>query len=139
MAEPKTRPTGASVDDFINSVDHAGRREDGFAVLSMLRDVTGQPAEMWGPSIVGFGRYPLSYADGSRAEWPRIGFSPRKANMVLYVLTGDEKEAELLSRLGKHKTGNSCLYLGRLKDVDQDVLRRLCEHTWSVMDRRYPA
>ena len=130
MSEPKTKPTGASVDAFIEAVEHQGRREDARVVLEMLRGVTGREPEMWGPSIVGFGRYRYTDAKGKPQEWPMVGFSPRKANLVLYVLQGAESRADLLQRLGKHKTGNACLYLNRLSDVDQDVLRELC--VWSV-------
>jgi len=137
MAEPKTRPTDAPVDDFIAAVDHAGRREDARAVCALLRELTGKEPEMWGPSIIGFGRYRYTDGKGKPAEWPMVGFSPRKANLVLYVLHGDETPGDLLQRLGKHKTGNACLYLNRLSDVDQGVLRDLC--AWSVarMRERY--
>lgn len=132
-SEPKTKPTDASVEDFLNAVEHAGRREDGKAVAKLLAEVSGEKPVMWGPSIVGYGSY-----NGKTGDWPRIGFSPRKGNMVLYVLTGVAEEADLLDRLGPHKTGKACLYINRLSDVDMDVLRRLAELSMSIMQERYP-
>ena len=133
-SEPKTKPTDASVEDFLDAVAHAGRREDGKAVAEMLAEVSGEKPVMWGPSIVGYGRY-----NGKTGVWPRIGFSPRKGDMVLYVLTGVAEEQDLLDRLGKHRTGKGCLYINRLSDLDQGVLRRLAELCISIMGNRYPA
>jgi hypothetical protein len=132
-SEPKTKPTDASVDDFLEAVEHPGRREDGKVVAKLLAEVSGQPPVMWGPSIVGYGSYRSPTGD-----WPRIGFSPRKGNMVLYVLTGVAEEQDLLDRLGAHKTGKACLYINRLKDVDVDVLRRLAQLSMDIMDARHP-
>ena len=134
MAEAKSRPTGASVDDFIAGVDHAGRREDALLLRDLLAEVSGAPAVLWGTSIVGFGSY-----RGPTGDWPIIGFSPRKANMVVYIMTGFDDQADLLARLGKHRTGGSCLYLGRLKDIDVGVLRDIATHSVAEMRRRYPA
>lgn len=136
MAEPKTKATGASVDAFIDAVEHAGRREDARAVSAMLSEVTGKPAEMWGPSIVGFGRYDAVDPKGKATPWPMIAFSPRKANLVLYF-DGLKEKPELLGRLGKHKTSAACLYLNRLADVDQAVLRDLAVHAVAYMRERY--
>lgn len=133
-SEPKTKPTDASVQAFLDSVEHAGRREDGKVVAKLLAEVSGEAPVMWWPSIVGYGSYRSPTGD-----WPRIGFSPRKGNMVLYVLTGVAEEQDLLDRLGKHKTGKACLYINRLSDVDQDVLRRLAELSMSIMQARHPA
>ncbi|ATQ41369.1 DUF1801 domain-containing protein [Caulobacter mirabilis] len=133
-SEPKTKPTDASVADFLEAVPHPGRREDGKVIAAMLTEVTGEQPVMWGPSIVGYGRY-----RGATGDWPRIGFSPRKGNMVLYVLTGVAEEADLLDRLGPHKTGKACLYINRLADVDVGVLRRMAELCLSIMKDRYPA
>lgn len=134
MAEAKTRPTGASVDDFIAGVDHPGRREDALLLRDLLGEVSGAPAVLWGTSIVGFGSY-----RGPTGDWPIIGFSPRKANMVVYIMTGFDDQAGLLARLGKHRTGGSCLYLGRLKDIDVGVLRDIAAHSVAEMRLRYPA
>ena len=110
-------------EDFIAAVDNPTRRADALVVRDMLAEVTGEQPVMWGPSIIGYGSY-----RGPTGDWPIVGFSPRKANLVLYVL-GFEGQDELLSKLGKHKTGNSCLYINRLSDVDTGVLREIGERS----------
>jgi len=132
-SEPKTKPTDASVADFLDAVEHPGRREDGKVVAAMMAEISGEKAIMWGPSIVGYGSY-----KGPTGDWPRIGFSPRKANLVLYMMPGFEAQADLLGRLGKHKTGASCLYLNRLADVDMGVLRELASGSVRMMREKYP-
>lgn len=133
-SEPKTRPTSASVDDFIASVDHPGRREDAYEVIAMLREVTGKEPEMWGPSIIGFGRYHYDDPKGKPQEWPMIGLSPRKANLVVYLASGWQEQRDLVQRLGKHKDGVSCLYLNSLAQVDREALRGLM--VWSMETTR---
>lgn len=133
MAEPKTKPTGASVEDFLNAVEAPGRREDGFAMLKLLSEITGKPAEMWGPTIVGFDRYPMKYANGTTQEWPMIGFSPRKAEMVLYFTGAVKQRGDLMARLGKHRVGGGCIYVKRLSDLDPAVLRELA--AWSYAEQ----
>ena len=132
--EPKTRPTGASVADFIAAVPDARRRADAERALVLLSEVSGEPAVMWGPSIVGFGSY-----RGPTGDWPVIGFSPRKAETVFYILPGFDERADLMERLGSPRTGASCLYLKRLDGVDQDALRELAEWSVAQMRTRYPA
>ena len=122
-SEPKTRPTDVPVDDFIAAVDNPTRRADAEVVRDLLSEVSGEQPVMWGPSIVGYGSY-----RGPTGDWPVVGFSPRKANMVLYVL-GFDGQDELLGKLGKHKTGNSCLYINRLSDIDLGVLRQIAERS----------
>jgi hypothetical protein len=134
---PKTLPTDASVDDFVAAVEAPGRRADAQALLALMREITHDPGQMWGPSIVGFGRYHYVYASGREGDWPKIGFSPRKSNLVLYIMPGFAGYDELLQRLGKHKTGSSCLYLNKLADVDPAVLRELIAAAWEEMGRRY--
>lgn len=133
-SEPKTRPTDVPVSDFLDTVDHPGRREDGKAVARILEEVAGEKPVMWGPAIVGYGSY-----RGPTGDWPLLAFSPRKANMVLYILSGVAEEQDLLDRLGPHKTGKGCLYLNRLATVDAGVLRKLAELRLSIMRDRYPA
>jgi hypothetical protein len=125
MAEPKTRPTGASVTAFLNSIDDPRRRADARVLLKLMKELSGFKAEMWGPSIVGFGRQDSTYADGSTLDWPLLGFSPRKANLVLYLMDGYDDHAAMLAKLGKHKVSRSCLYLNKLADVDMKVLADL--------------
>ena len=129
MTNPKTARNKKSVRKFIASVDDVGRREDAEAVLELLEDVTGEKPEMWGDSIVGFGSYNYKYASGREGEWPLTGFSPRKSNLTLYIMAGFTQYEDLLAKLGKHRTGKSCLYVKRLEDIDLKVLRRLVEQS----------
>jgi hypothetical protein len=133
MAETKTKPTGASVDAFLDSVAHPVRRADGKAVRDMMERITGEPAVMWGPSIVGFGSYHYRYASGHEGDACRIGFSPRSANLVFYVGGFDDYEA-LLARLGRHKRSKACLYLNKLADVDMAVLEEIVRRTWTASE-----
>ena len=130
MAEAKTKPTIVSVDAFIAAVEKPARREDATAVREMMERVTGEPATMWGPSIIGFGSYHYKYASGHEGDTFRVGFSPRAANLVFYVGDFPEYEA-LLTRLGKHKRGKGCLYLNKLADVDTVVLEEIIRHSFA--------
>ncbi len=133
MAEIKTKPTDVSVDAFLDGVEHPVRRADGKAVRAMMERVTGEPAMMWGPSIVGFGRYHYRYASGHEGDMCRVGFSPRSANLVLYVGGFPEYEA-LLAKLGKHKSSKACLYLNKLADVDPAVLEEIARRTYAATE-----
>ena len=133
MSELKTRPTAASVAEFLAQQGDQ-RRADCEAVLRMMEAVTGERAEMWGAAIVGFGRYAYRGNSKNAMEWPIIGFSPRKNDLTLYLMPGFEGRAELMARLGKHKTGKSCLYLKKLADVDARVLRELIDCSVRGMD-----
>ena len=125
MAENKTVKTGASVDEFMAAVENRRRREDGLVLLDMMRDVTGLEPEMWGPSIIGFGSYHYRYESGREGDMPLIGFSPRKQSLSLYIMSGFDEYQELLGKLGKHRTGASCLYINKLADVDMGVLQEM--------------
>jgi len=125
VAELKTQPHEGSVEAFLNGVEDDGKREDAFALLTLMEEVTGEPATMWGDSIVGFGSYHYRYASGREGDWFLTGFSPRKRDLTLYIMAGFDRYDALLEKLGKFKTGKSCLYLKRLGDVDLDVLREL--------------
>lgn len=138
MAEIKTRPTGVAVDEFLEAVPDPQRRADGKALREMFERITGEPATMWGPSIVGFGSYHYKYDSGHEGDMARIGFSPRKAELVLYVLTEAGDQDELLARLGKHKTGKCCLYIKKLSAVDEAVLEELIVATLAYMREKYP-
>ena len=135
MAEPKTRKTNASVDDFLNSVADQRKRQDCFVLVDLMREITGSEPSMWGDSIVGFGGYQQTYSTGKEYEWPVIGFSPRKQSLTLYIMSGFEQYDELLGRLGKHTTSKACLYIKRLSDVDMSVLRELIELSVAHMAR----
>ena len=125
MAELKTKATNESVTDFLNKVTDKGRRDDCFAVLGIMKDVTGEEPKMWGPSIVGFRRYHYKYESGREGEWMITGFSPRKGDLTLYIMPGFDAFPDLMKRLGKFKTGKSCLYIKKLEDIDPGVLRQL--------------
>lgn len=133
MAEPKTKPTDQPVADFIAAVENPRRREDAEVVQAMLAEVSGERPVMWGPTIVGYGRYP-----GPTGDWPIIGFSPRKTQLVVYLMPGYEAHAELMAGLGRHKTGRSCLYINKLDDIDLEVLRRLAEWSVAAVRAKYP-
>mgnify|MGYP003474276850 FL=1 len=136
----KTKVSDASVADFINSVDNETRRMDGFALLEMFATITGQQPKMWGTSIIGFGQYHYkSERSKQEGDWPITGFSPRKQNLTLYVMNDLHDYAELLSKLGKHKTTRGCLYLNKLSDVDQAVLRMLIKQSYKDMKQAHNA
>ena len=133
MAELKTQKNDASVEAFLQGVESEKKREDSYALLELMREVTGEEPAMWGTSIVGFGSYRYKYASGREGEWFLSGFSPRKQNLTLYIMSGFDEYDSLLSRLGKYKTGKSCLYLNKLEDVDPEVLRELVRRSVAHM------
>ncbi|MEG1453455.1 DUF1801 domain-containing protein [Brevundimonas sp.] len=133
MAEAKTKPTGVSVDAFLDAVEHPVRRADGHEVRRMMESITGEPAVMWGPSIVGFGTYHYKYASGHEGDMCRVGFSPRAAKLVLYV-GGFADYESMLERLGKYKRSKACLYLNKLADVDRAVLEEIIRCTYDAAD-----
>jgi hypothetical protein len=139
MAELKTRPNEASVESFLDSVADDGKRADARALLDLMREVTGEEPVMWGGTIVGFGTYRYRYDSGREGDWFLTGFSPRKQNLTLYVMAGFDRYDQLMARLGKHRTGKSCLYLNRLSDVDTGVLRELVGRSVAHMKSTYPA
>jgi Domain of unknown function (DU1801) len=129
----KMVPTSADVDAFIDAVPDEHRRSDARELCELMQSITGEPPVMWGPSIVGFGSYHYRYESGRTGDAPLAGFSPRKANLVVYLVGGyQDRYPKLLDNLGPHKTGKACLYLKRLGDVDLDVLRQLVERSMRV-------
>jgi hypothetical protein len=138
MAEAKTKPTAVSVEDFIAGVEDPKRREDARVVAALMAGVTGEPATMWGPSIIGFGRYHYRYDSGHEGDAPLAGFSPRKTNLVFYMAAYDGAREGFLARLGKHKTGKGCVYVNRLADIDLDVLREMTAASVATLKARYP-
>jgi hypothetical protein len=131
--QPVTVPTDASVDDFLAAVADERRRGDAERIRTIMGEVTGEPAVMWGPSIVGFGTFRYVYSGGRTGDWPIAAFSPRKPQLVVYLVGGyEERYPALLARLGPHKTGKACLYLKRLSDVDESVLRELIDRSARV-------
>jgi hypothetical protein len=134
MAELKTKENDASVDAFLGSVKDEQKREDSKRLRKLFEEITGDPAKMWGSSIVGFGNYHFKYKSGREGDWLVAGFSPRKDSLTLYLMGSYEFVAykDLLGKLGKHKTSKGCLYIKKLEDVDMDILRKLI--TRSVED-----
>lgn len=138
MAENKTKPTQVSVAEFLDSVPNAQRRDDAKQVCAMMERLSGYKPVMWGPSIVGFGSYHYKYDSGREGDAARIGFSPRSTSLVLYLVDGYKGKEEQLARLGKHKTGVSCLYVNKLADVDRAVLEEMITDSLAYMDEKYP-
>ena len=138
MAENKTKATNTRVKDFINTVEQDQKRADSFAILKMMEEASGEKAKMWGSSIIGFGTYHYKYDSGREGDFMRIGFSPRKQKIVLYLMTGATRDQELLQKLGNYKTGKSCLYINKLADVNTDVLKQLIQSSLTLMDKKYP-
>jgi hypothetical protein len=138
MAENKTKPTNISPEDYIAAVEHPTRRADAEVLLEMMKRITGWEPRMWGPSIIGFGSYDYIYESGHSGTSLRTGFSPRKANLVLYVMPGYADCSDMLDRLGKHRIGKSCLYINKLADVDLAVLEEIVQAGIDEMAERYP-
>lgn len=138
MSDLKTAPTEQSVDAFIGAIGDAQRRTECEAILQLMKDVTRAEPKMWGSSIVGLGSYRYQYASGRSNDWFVAGFSPRKANLTLYIQGGFDRHDELMGRLGKYTTGKSCLYIKRLSDIDLDVLRELLRESVAYVTATQP-
>ena len=135
MAELKTKRNNLSVKDFLDGIEDAEMRRDCRTVLDLMKEATGDKPRMWGTSIVGFGSYHYKYASGHEGDCCLTGFSPRKQALTLYILPGFEQYADLMQKLGKHKTGKSCLYIRRLADVHLPSLKRLIQQSVKEMSR----
>lgn len=135
MAKSANKTTYTDVDplDFIASVEHPGRKADALRLLDIMKDVTGDEPRMWGPSIIGFGTYHYKYESGREGDAPLAGFSPRKAQMVVYLLGGyEERFPAELAKIGKYKPGNACFYFSKLDDIDEDILRYLIRESYDI-------
>ena len=131
MAELKTKKNKSSVINFINSIDHEGKRKDAMEILEMMRKITGEQPKMWGSSIIGFGDLHYKYASGREGDWFKCGFSPRKANISMYLMQCDISRAQdLLDQLGKHKTGMGCLYINKLADINKEILKIIIKESY---------
>lgn len=139
MAEAKTKQTEKSVENFLNQIPDEGRREDCFAVAELIKEVTGDEPRMWGKSIVGFGSYHYKYASGREGDAPLVGFSPRKQNLTLYIMAGFDSYDELMKKLGKHTSGQSCLYVKRLSDLHLPTLKKLIRESVKRMRKTHQA
>lgn len=140
MAEIKTKQTDASVEEFITGFTVSEqRRKDGFELLKIMEEYTGHKAKMWGPSIIGFGKYHYkSERSKQEGDWPLVGFSPRKSALSLYVYSGCAGQEALLKDLGKFKMGKGCIYVNKLSDIDIEVLKQLMGSTIDFLQRKYP-
>ncbi|WP_233520554.1 DUF1801 domain-containing protein [Flocculibacter collagenilyticus] len=137
MNQNKTVPTDASVIDFIINIDNPTKKADAHTLLTLMAELSGETATMWGSSIIGFGQYHYKYDSGREGDFLLTGFSPRKQNFSLYIMSGFSQYDELLAQLGKHKTGKSCLYINKLADVDIEVLKQLISLSLDYMRERY--
>ena len=135
MAELKTKPNEQSVEAFLNSVEDEKKRQDCFTVLEIMKQITKAEPQMWGTSMVGFGTYHYKYESGREGEWFVAGFSPRKQNLTLYIMAGFSRYDELLNKLGKFKTGKSCLYINKIADVDLPTLKELITQSVSYVSK----
>lgn len=126
-ADNKTKPTKKDVTDFLKQVEPEQKRKDCLAILEMMRQATEAKPKMWGDSMIGFGEYHYKYASGREGDWFLTGFAPRKQNISLYIMAGFKRYEELMSKLGKYKTGKSCLYINKLADIDEAVLKELIQ------------
>ncbi len=138
MPENKTQQTKASADTFLKGLKDKARAADSRVVLKLMQKVTGESPTMWGPSIIGFGTYHYKYDSGREGDFLRLGFSPRAQALTLYIMGGFPRYEALMAKLGKYKTGKSCLYIKQLSDVDLKVLEELVIASWKEMAKRYP-
>lgn len=139
MAEQKTKPTEQTVESFLDKkVESEQVRDDCAELIRMMQKITGSPAKMWGPSIIGFGQYHYTYASGHEGFSCLTGFSPRKANISLYIMPGSGKHEKLLEKLGKYKKAKACLYIKKLEDVNVNVLQELVENSVEALKKKYP-
>lgn len=137
MAELKTKPNDASVEEFLNAVENEQKRKDAFRLLEIMEEVTGEKGKMWGPSIVGFGTYHYVYPTGNSGDWMLAGFSPRKQALTVYMMAGNNRYEKDLEKLGKHKIGKSCLYIKKLEDIDEKVLISMIKDSIETVKKRY--
>jgi len=138
LYEQKTKENDKSVFEYIESVESPQKREDAYKLLDIFSDVSGYQAKMWGPSIIGFGKYHYKYPTGHEGDAPLVGFSPRKAKISLYFATGDTEREKLLEKFGKHTSGKACVYINKLADIDTEVLEELITQSIDFLRRTYP-
>lgn len=138
MYELKTIETDNSVIEFIEAVENPKKREDAYKLLDIFKETTGFEAKMWGPSIIGFGSYHYKYESGHEGDAPLVGFSPRKAKISLYFAPGEKKREQLLKNFGKHTTGKACVYINKIADINEDVLKELINESVKFLKETYP-
>ena len=133
--ELKTKLNDGDVKAFLNSIEHEKRREDGLKMLDIMQEVTKEEPKMWGKTIVGFGTYHYTNKSGFDGEWMATGFSPRKQSLTLYIMAGFEKNKDLMEKLGKFKTGKSCLYINKLEDIDLEILKKVIKSSYDYVKK----
>jgi hypothetical protein len=136
VAEPKTKPTKQSIAAFLKTVPDARKRADAEVLIALMKEATKAEPVMWGPSIIGFGGYRYKYESGREGDWPLTGFSPRKQNLVVYVMPGFSEYQDLLAKLGPHTIGKSCLYLKRLADIDLSALKKIIKRSIATTKKK---
>jgi hypothetical protein len=136
MAENKTKPTPIDPLEFLKTQSDPQRHADCLRIIELMRDASGEVAVMWGPAIIGFGKYAYHYESGRKGEAALLAFSPRKSDLTLYIMPGTAHFPEQLSRLGKHKTGGACLYIKKLADIDEAVLREILDESVMAMESK---
>jgi nucleoid DNA-binding protein len=137
QAKNKTVENDGSVDKFLDSVKDETKKADCLKVKALMEEISGEPAKMWGNSIVGFGTYHYKYESGREGDFMKMGFSPRAQNVTLYIMPGFDRYEDLMNKLGKFKTGKSCLYVKKLVDVDEEVLKDLITESYAYMTNKY--
>ncbi|PID00400.1 DUF1801 domain-containing protein [Sporosarcina sp. P29] len=138
MYELKTKETDHSVIEFIENIEQVKKREDAFQLVDIFTETTGYQAKMWGPSIIGFGKYHYKYNSGHEGDAPIVGFSPRKAKISLYVTLETEQREKLLKDFGKYTSGKSCIYINKIDDIDIDILEKLIKQSATFINEVYP-
>ena len=138
MSDLKTKKNDASVIDFINSVEDEQKRQDCYEIMGIMKEITGEEPKMWGGSIVGFGSYHYKYNSGREGDWFLTGFSPRKQNLSLYIMSGFDQYGTMMAKLGKYKTGKSCLYIKQLADIDGNILKEMITNSVEMISKMYP-
>ena len=136
MAELKTKPNKKSVQKFLDSVTGKQKREDSFKILKIMKDITGEEPVMWGDAIIGFGSYHYKYKSGREGDWFLIGFSPRKQNLTLYIMSGLKRYDDMLESLGKFKTSKVCLYINKLEDVNLNILKKIIKSSVTTLSKK---
>lgn len=137
MSELKTKPSDQSVEAFINAIEPEWKRTDALVILELMQRVSGKEPKMWGDAMVGFGSYHYKYETGREGDWFLTGFSPRKANLSIYIVGGFDGQEDLLADLGKHKKSVGCLYVKKLSDIDVNVLKKMIERSITTVKKRY--
>ncbi|MFZ5554798.1 MAG: DUF1801 domain-containing protein [Bacteroidota bacterium] len=134
--EIKTKPTAENVDAFLSKTDEK-KKKDALELLKLFKTITKEKPELWGNGIIGFGRFRYKYPTGQQGEWMKTGFSVRKSNFSLHLMSGAQTHSKLLKKLGKHKTGTGCVYINKLEDIDREILQQVVKDSWKMVSEKY--